>query len=82
MNSRTIYHLMAIFTATVWGATFISSKILLDDGFTPSVIMVLRFSVAYICLLPFWRGKLFCDNIRDELMKVVPHSAEVSMASM
>ncbi len=71
MNSRTIYHLMAIFTATVWGATFISSKILLDEGFTPSVIMVLRFSVAYICLLPFWRGKLFCDNVRDELMMVL-----------
>ena len=71
MNSRTIYNLMAIFTATVWGATFISSKILLDEGFTPSVIMVLRFSMAYICLLPFWRGKLFCDNVRDELMMVL-----------
>ena len=71
MNSRTIYHLIAIFTATVWGVTFISSKILLEEGFTPSVIMVLRFTVAYICLLPFWRGKLFCDNVRDELMMVL-----------
>ena len=71
MNSRTIYHLIAIFTATVWGVTFISSKILLDEGFTPSVIMVLRFTVAYLCLLPFWRGKLFCDNVRDELMMVL-----------
>lgn len=71
MNTRTIYHLIAIFTATVWGVTFISSKILLEEGFTPSVIMVLRFTVAYICLLPFWRGKLFCDNVRDELMMVL-----------
>lgn len=70
MKSQSLYHLIAIFTATVWGATFVSSKVLLEAGFTPSLIMVIRFAVAYICLLPFWRGKLFCDTVRDELMMV------------
>lgn len=27
--------------------------------------------MAYICLLPFWRGKLLCDNVRDELMMLL-----------
>jgi drug/metabolite transporter (DMT)-like permease len=27
--------------------------------------------MAYLCLLPFWRGKLFCDNARDELMMLL-----------
>lgn len=70
MSQRTIYHLMAIFTATVWGATFVSSKVLLEAGFTPASIMALRFVIAYIGILPFWRGKLLCDNLRDEAMMV------------
>lgn len=70
MKSRSFYHLMAIFTATVWGVTFVSSKVLLEAGFTPALIMVIRFVIAYGCLLPFWRGKIFCDTVRDELMMV------------
>lgn len=71
MKPKSIYHIIAIFTAIVWGATFVSSKVLLEAGFTPSLIMVIRFSMAYLCLLPFWRGKLFCDNVRDELMMLL-----------
>lgn len=71
MKPKSIYHIIAIFTAIVWGATFVSSKVLLEAGFTPSLIMVIRFSMAYLCLLPFWRGKLFCDNMRDELMMLL-----------
>lgn len=71
MKSSSIYHLVAIFTAIVWGVTFVSSKVLLEAGFTPSLIMVIRFTMAYICLLPFWRGKAMCDNLRDELMMLL-----------
>ena len=71
MKPKSIYHIIAIFTAIVWGATFVSSKVLLEAGFTPSLIMVIRFSMAYLCLLPFWRGKLFCDNACDELMMLL-----------
>ena len=71
MKPKSIYHIIAIFTAIVWGATFVSSKVLLEAGFTPSLIMVIRFSMAYLCPLPFWRGKLFCDNVRDELMMLL-----------
>ena len=71
MQGKGIYHLAAIFTSVVWGTTFISSKILLEAGLTPASIMIMRFIIAYIGLLPFWRGKLFADTLRDELWMVV-----------
>lgn len=60
------YHITAIATATVWGTTFVSSKLLLDEGLSPAAIMVLRFTLAYICMLPLVRGRIFADNWRDE----------------
>lgn len=71
MQGKGIYHLAAIFTAVVWGTTFISSKLLLEAGLTPASIMTLRFIIAYIGLLPFWRSKLFANTLRDELWMVV-----------
>lgn len=65
---NTFYHILAILTAALWGTTFISSKVLLNYGLSPAEIMVLRFALAYVCMLPFWRGKLLCDNWKDELL--------------
>lgn len=69
MNS--IYHILAILTAALWGTTFVSSKILLDEGLSPAEIMTLRFAIAYVCMLPFVRGKILCDNWKDELLMVL-----------
>lgn len=71
MRQQTIYHLAAIFTSVVWGSTFISSKILLEYGLSPATIMAIRFLIAYICMLPFWRGGLFARSVKDELLMVV-----------
>lgn len=71
MRQQTIYHLAAIFTSVVWGSTFISSKILLEYGLSPATIMAIRFLIAYICMLPFWRGVLFARSVKDELLMVV-----------
>lgn len=71
MRHQTIYHLAAIFTSVVWGSTFISSKILLEYGLSPATIMAIRFLIAYICMLPFWRGGLFARSVKDELLMVV-----------
>lgn len=71
MRQQTIYHLAAIFTSVVWGSTFISSKILLEYGLSPATIMAIRFLIAYICMLPFWRGGLFAKSVKDELLMVV-----------
>lgn len=67
-SNNKIYHIVALLTSAVWGMTFISSKILLEEGLSPAAIMTLRFAIAYICMLPLLRrGQLFCDNVRDEM---------------
>lgn len=65
------YHILAIATSAIWGTTFISSKLLLDEGLSPAAIMTLRFALAYIFMLPFVKGKLWCDNLKDELRMVL-----------
>lgn len=71
MRPKSLYHILAICTAAIWGTTFISSKILLEHGLTPAEIMILRFALAYVCMLPFWRGALFAKSLKDELQMVV-----------
>ena len=71
MKPTSLYHIVAIITAAIWGTTFISSKVLLECGLTPAEIMIMRFAIAYLCMLPFWRGGLFAKSWKDELQMVV-----------
>lgn len=61
------YHLAALFTVAVWGATFVSTKVLIANSLTPVEIFLLRFVLAYACILPFARGRLLAATWRDEL---------------
>ncbi|MCM1153669.1 MAG: DMT family transporter [Muribaculum sp.] len=62
-------HLGAIVTVSAWGTSFISTKVLMEDGgFTPMEMYVYRFSVGYLILLLFTFKKLFANSWRDELM--------------
>lgn len=70
------FHLMAAAVGIVWGVTFVSSKVLINAGMQPAEIMVLRFVLAYLCLLPFSLGKkgdrqIFAKSIKDELLLVL-----------
>ena len=38
IKSRFVYHLMAIITVAIWGTTFVSTKILIQHGLSPSDI--------------------------------------------
>jgi drug/metabolite transporter (DMT)-like permease len=49
MHSRALGHLLAIFTVFVWGITFVSSKVLLEE-FTPIEILFDRFLLGFIAL--------------------------------
>jgi len=72
MHTKTYrWHLLAILAVTVWGTTFVSTKVLLDYGLTPSGIFLLRFIMAYIGILFIAPRKLFADNIKDELILVI-----------
>ena len=42
-KSRLIFHLIAIVTVIIWGTTFVSTKILIQNGLTPSEIFFYRF---------------------------------------
>lgn len=61
------YHFAALFTVSVWGATFVSTKVLIAHGLTPAEIFLLRFVLAYAGIWLFCRGKLWADSMRDEL---------------
>ena len=62
-------HLLALAIVTVWGTTFVSTKILLISGLSPAEIMFYRFVLAYVgiclCSRPL---KLFAATGRDELL--------------
>lgn len=70
------YHLLATLIVTVWGVTFISTKVLINSGLTPAQIFTIRFTIAYIgiwvvCLIKGGRDKvLFTSNLKEELMMV------------
>ena len=70
------YHLLATLIVTVWGVTFISTKVLINSGLTPAQIFTIRFTIAYIgiwivCLIKGGRDKvLFTSTIKEELMMV------------
>ena len=38
------YHLAALFSVAVWGATFVSTKVLIANSLTPAEIFLLRFA--------------------------------------
>ena len=61
------YHLAALFSVAVWGATFVSTKVLIANSLTPAEIFLLRFAMAYICIWPLSDRRLWASGWRDEL---------------
>ena len=56
----------ALLVIIIWGETFVSSKVLLDNGMRPADIFFYRFLLAYICIWFFSPKKLFADSWKDE----------------
>lgn len=65
------YHLLAIVTAVIWGTTFVSTKILINNGLRPEEIMLYRFLIAYMGIVLMVPRPFFARNLRDELLFVV-----------
>ena len=61
------YHLVAIVVVLIWGTTFISSKILIERGFSPQDIFFYRFFLAYCGIWLLSPRRLFADSWKDEL---------------
>jgi len=70
-NYRFFYHIVALLVASIWGSTFIFTKLLLLSGLTAAQIFVLRFAIAYVLLLAYSLykgGRLFASSWRHELL--------------
>ena len=61
------YHLIAILVVTIWGLTFISTKVLINHGLTPQEIFFYRFLIAYLGIWVISPKRLFTSNWKDEL---------------
>lgn len=64
------YHTIAILTVIVWGTTFVSTKVLIGYGLSPSEILIYRFLLAYIGIWFVCPKRLFAKSIKDELLFV------------
>lgn len=60
-------HLGALLVVCIWGTTFVSSKVLIMSGLHPAEIFVLRFALAYVCMIMLSHKRLWADNLKDEL---------------
>lgn len=61
-------HLGALVTSAAWGTSFLSTKVLMEDGgFTPVEVFFYRFLAAYIILLCFTFKTIRSKSWRDEL---------------
>lgn len=69
-SRRYLYHLMAIFTIIVWGTTFVSTKVLINNGLSPIEIFIYRFTLAYLGIWLISPKRVFAKSVKDELLCV------------
>ena len=50
-NNMALWHLLAVVTVAFWGTSFVSTKVLLNHGFSAVQIFTMRFVVTYLLLL-------------------------------
>ena len=67
-NKVLLFHLITAAVVTIWGITFVSTKVLLQHGLGPMDIMFYRFVIAYCCILVISHKRLWANNWKDEFM--------------
>ncbi len=66
-NTTTQGHLAAFITIFIWGTTFVSIKVLLDD-FSPTEVFFFRILIAYFALLLVSPHFIKYKNLKEELL--------------
>lgn len=65
---KVLAHVGALITASAWGVSFLSTKVLMETGdLSPIEMFVYRFGAAYIILLLFTFKNIRSNSWRDEL---------------
>ena len=67
-NNMALWHLLAIITITFWGTSFVSTKVLLNHGFSAVQVFSLRFAVTYLILLAASHKQFRSENWKHELI--------------
>lgn len=67
VNEKYIGHLYALLCVSVWGTTFITSKVLLDD-FVPVQVALYRFGVAYMAIGFMSKGRMKWQGLKGEVL--------------
>ena len=67
-GDRFWWHIAAVVTIAVWGTTFVSTKVLINNGLSPTEIFTYRFVLAYVAIWFFSPRKLFAGSWKDELL--------------
>lgn len=67
VQEKYIAHIYALLCVTVWGTTFIASKVLLDD-FVPVQVALYRFGVAYVAISCMSDGRMKWRGIKEEMI--------------
>ena len=68
---KNIAIVVGLCVCAIWGETFVSTKILLENGLMPSDIFFYRFVLAYVCIWFFSYKRLWADNWQDEFLLLV-----------
>lgn len=67
-SPKLVYHLAALLIVLAWGVSFVSTKVLLDNGLRPAEIYIYRFLLAYMLVLCVCHKRMFSNSLRDELL--------------
>ena len=67
-KTNLFYHIIAIIVVSIWGVTFISTKVLINSGLSPQEIFFLRFIIAYIGMCFISHKRVFAKSWKDELL--------------
>lgn len=67
-SPKLVYHLAALLIVLAWGVSFVSTKVLLDNGLRPAEIYIYRFLLAYLLVLCVCHKRMFSNSLRDELL--------------
>ena len=66
-NTVALGHILAFLTIVLWGTTFVSTKVLLDD-FSPMEVLFFRFVIGYVSLLAVFPRLLKTTGLKQELV--------------
>ncbi|APW31790.1 EamA family transporter [Prevotella intermedia ATCC 25611 = DSM 20706] len=69
-NRVVLYHLIAILVVSIWGATLVNTKVVIQGGMRPDEVFLSRYIIAYLAMWTLSYKRLWSANIKDELLMV------------